>query len=316
MSSVLVAEDQPVLATNDLKMSFGKHEVLKGIDLRAERGEVLGVLGPNGAGKTTLIDLLCGFAKPTFGEIEVLGDRPWGASRLWQSRVGIVPQGTGTFDDLTVREVISSFAACYPAPLSVESVLELTELSSEADRLCRVLSGGQRRRVDLGLSIVGNPELIFLDEPTTGLDPDVRRRTWQMIEDLASSGKTIVLTTHYLEEVERLATSVAILLDGIVAKRGTVAQLTSSREATISLAFEAGVAVEPPALLDGTAFRFVDERWVATSSDPLQDAGHLNSWVASVGLQSQVAYFEVRHASLEDIYLRLVQHSIEGKTSG
>src|SRR5258708_10087112 len=206
------------VVVRDLRKRYGRRWALRGIDLEVEQGEILTLLGPNGAGKTTTVEILEGVRRRSGGEVAVLGQDPARDSRGLRARVGVVPQSTGAFLDLTPREVVSHFAVFYPAPLPVDHVMEIVGLASERDVQSSSLSGGQRRRLDIALGVIGDPELLFLDEPTPGLDPQARRATWAMIGRFAERGKTIVLTTHYLDEAEALAGPAAGILRGRIVK--------------------------------------------------------------------------------------------------
>ncbi len=213
------------VVVRDLRKRYGRRWALRGIDLEVEQGEILTLLGPNGAGKTTTVEILEGVRRRSGGEVAVLGQDPARDSRGLRARVGVVPQSTGAFLDLTPREVVSHFAVFYPAPLPVDHVMEIVGLASERDVQSSSLSGGQRRRLDIALGVIGDPELLFLDEPTTGLDPQARRATWEMIGRFAERGKTIVLTTHYLDEAEALADRAAVIIGGRIVKIGPVGEL-------------------------------------------------------------------------------------------
>jgi len=215
----------PVIEVEGLHKRYGDRPVLQGIDFIVERGEVFGLLGPNGAGKTTTVEILEGFRVPTAGEVRVLGFDPATHALELRERTGVVLQECGFPLHLRVRELVDSWRSFYRAPRSLDELLEIVELGSERDSVVRRLSGGQRRRLDFALALAGDPDLIFLDEPTTGFDPEARRRCWTAIENLRSLGKTIVLTTHYLDEAERLADRVAILRDGRICACGTPAEL-------------------------------------------------------------------------------------------
>jgi ABC-2 type transport system ATP-binding protein len=217
----------PAIEVSGLRKSYGEQEALRGVDFTVARGEVFGLLGPNGAGKTTTVEVLEGYRERDGGEVRVLGRDP--SSSELRARVGIVLQSCGTYPYLTVRETVAHWATLYPAPRDVGEVLALAGLGECADRRARILSGGQRRRLDFALALVGDPELIFLDEPTTGFDPAARRAAWDVVRALQALGKTIVLTTHYLEEAQALADRVAILRDGLILAEGPPGELGASR---------------------------------------------------------------------------------------
>src|SRR3954469_13468641 len=195
-----------------LRKSYRGHEAVAGIDLAVARGEVFALLGPNGAGKTTTVEILEGHRRRSGGEVRGLGADPGTAGRAWRARIGIVLQDADDAADLTVREMVRHVAGFYPDPRPADEVIKLVDLVGKSDSKIRALSGGQRRRVDVALGIVGRPELLFLDEPTTGFDPAARRQFWDLIRALAAEGTTILLTTHYLEEAEALADRLAVLV--------------------------------------------------------------------------------------------------------
>lgn len=208
-----------------LRKEYPGQVAVDSIDLDIERGEVFALLGPNGAGKTTTVEILEGYRRRTAGQVEVLGEDPRTAGRAWRARLGIVLQTVNDAAQLTVAESVRHFARCYPNPRDPDEVIEQVGLTEKARARVRSLSGGQRRRLDVALGIVGRPDLLFLDEPTTGFDPEVRRRFWDLISGLAHGGTTILLTTHYLDEVEALADRVAVLASGRVVAEGTPATL-------------------------------------------------------------------------------------------
>jgi ABC-2 type transport system ATP-binding protein len=211
-----------------LRKSYGEFEAVRGIDFAVHRGEVFGLLGPNGAGKTTTVEILEGYRARTDGTVTVLGLDPGERSRALRSRLGIVLQSTGLYRHIKVREAIAHFAGMYPHPRDVDEVIALTGLQGKEDSLSRTLSGGQLRRLDLALALVGDPELIFLDEPTTGFDPAARRNAWDTIHSLKELGKTVLLTTHYLDEAQALADRVAIIKDGRILVEGAPQELGSN----------------------------------------------------------------------------------------
>jgi ABC-2 type transport system ATP-binding protein len=221
-----------VIAVRDLRKSYGELEAVRGISFEVARGEVFGLLGPNGAGKTTTVEILEGYRRRDGGSIEVLGTDPANARGDWRERIGVVLQSSAMYETLTVAESLRLFAGYYKEPRPVDEVVELVGLGDKREEVVRRLSGGQRRRLDLGLALVGDPELIFLDEPTTGFDPHARRQAWETLRSLRSLGKTILLTTHYLDEAERLADRVAVLRQGEIVAVGPPRELIGATPAT------------------------------------------------------------------------------------
>jgi ABC-2 type transport system ATP-binding protein len=216
------------IAVRGLRKSYADFEAVRGIDFEVRRGEVFGLLGPNGAGKTTTVEILEGYRLRSSGEVSVLGFDPGQRSRELRARVGIVLQSTGLYRHIKVREAVAHFAGMYPHPRDVDEVIAVCGLDGKEDAMARTLSGGQLRRLDLALALVGDPELIFLDEPTTGFDPVARRNAWQTIRSLKELGKTVLLTTHYLDEAQELADRVAIIKDGRILIEGAPGSLGSS----------------------------------------------------------------------------------------
>jgi ABC-2 type transport system ATP-binding protein len=223
-----------VIRVDGLRKSYGSVDALQGIDLAVGAGEIVAFLGPNGAGKTTTVEILAGHRRRDSGDVTVLGFDPGGAPRAFRERIGIVPQETAVEPVLTVAETLRLYSAAYPHPLGVDAVLELIGLEAQGDTRVSALSGGQQRRLDLGIGIAGDPELLFLDEPTTGFDPAARRRSWELIDRLRSLGKTILLTTHYIEEAQRLADRVVVIDSGRVIASGTPDELARERPTVIS----------------------------------------------------------------------------------
>jgi ABC-2 type transport system ATP-binding protein len=219
-----------------LRKAYGERVAVDGVDLNVRHGEVFALLGPNGAGKTTTVEIMEGYRRRDAGDILVLGTDPAQASAAWRARIGIVLQGTGEFEELKVGEVVRLFAGYYPGSADPDDVIDRVGLAGKRDALTHTLSGGQKRRLDVALGIVGRPELLFLDEPTTGFDPEARREFWGLIRDLAQGGTTIVLTTHYLQEAEELADRVGVIADGRMISVATPEDLggRSNQSATVS----------------------------------------------------------------------------------
>jgi ABC-2 type transport system ATP-binding protein len=254
------------ISVRGLRKSYGGTPAIDGIDLDVHRGEVFALLGPNGAGKTTTVEIMEGYRRRDAGEVSVLGVDPGSGGAAWRSRVGIVLQGTGEFDDLTVGEVVAHFARFYPAPDDPAEVIARVGLAEKARARTHTLSGGQKRRLDVALGIVGRPELLFLDEPTTGFDPEARREFWELIRELAASGVTIVLTTHYLDEAETLADRVGVIIDGRLVAVDAPGRLgdREAAPATVSWRTEGGSwrterSATPTALVADLAGRFGGE---------------------------------------------------------
>jgi ABC-2 type transport system ATP-binding protein len=277
----------PVVTVSGLTKSYGDFEALKGVDFELRPGEVFGLLGPNGAGKTTTIEILEGYRKRDGGAVEVLGADPAAAGLAWRNRIGVVLQSSAMYENLTVTEHLAQFAGYYERPRPVDEVVDLIGLEEKRDDRARRLSGGQRRRLDLGLALIGDPELIFLDEPTTGFDPGARRRAWETIRSLRDLGKTILLTTHYLDEVEQLADRVAVLREGRIVASGTVDELTGATRAT-----------EIRYRLDGTEV-------VLETDEPTRVLHELTAKALERG--EELEGLEVSRPSLEDVYLSLTQ---------
>jgi len=220
------------ISVRDLRKSYGTDEALRGISFEIEEGEVFGLLGPNGAGKTTTIEILEGYRTRDGGDVEVLGFDPERAGSAFRERIGVVLQQSQLWPNLTVAETHRMFAGYYEHPRNVDEVIVLVGLAEKRDARVKTLSGGQKRRLDLGVALVGDPDLVFLDEPTTGFDPAARRAAWDMIRSLRSLGKTILLTTHYLDEAEQLADRLAVLREGVIIREGTPAELTAGSNET------------------------------------------------------------------------------------
>lgn len=256
---------ETVIRTSGVRKTYRATTALDGVDLHVTRGEVFALLGPNGAGKTTAIEICEGYRGRDAGEVHVLGHDPGKPSRAWRCRIGLMLQSTDDLPELGVAEIIRHFARYYPRPREPEAVIEQVGLTDKADVRVRKLSGGQRRRLEVALSIVGDPELLFLDEPTTGFDPEARRQFWGLIRRLTEDGKTIVLTTHYLAEAEELADRVGVIANGRILETATPATLGDRANATPTVSWtENGSTREratdsPTALVTDLAGRFDDE---------------------------------------------------------
>jgi ABC-2 type transport system ATP-binding protein len=274
-----------------LRKSYGDFEAVRGIDFELRAGEVFGLLGPNGAGKTTTVEILVGYRHRDAGEVRVLGADPAQADRTWRSRIGIVPQSGELFPNLNVLETLELFAGYYESPRPPAEVLALVGLEEKARAKTRTLSGGQQRRLDLGVALVGDPELLFLDEPTTGFDPGARRAAWETIRSLRSLGKTILLTTHYIEEAHQLADRVAVLTRGQIVASGTPAELIGQAPSTV------------------IRYRRNGEQVVLETEDPVQVLHDLTEDALRDG--TDLRELEVHRPTLEEVYLSLTEEPAE-----
>jgi ABC-2 type transport system ATP-binding protein len=274
------------IVVSDLTKSYGSVEALNGVSFDVDEGEVFGLLGPNGAGKTTTVEILEGYRRRDGGDVSVLGLDPSGSPRELRKRIGVVLQQSELNPLLSVRETHQMFAGYYERPRDVDEVVELVGLGEKRDARVKTLSGGQKRRLDLGVALIGNPELVFLDEPTTGFDPAARRAAWDMIRALRSLGTTILLTTHYLDEAQQLADRVAVLRGGVIVRQGTPADLIGDSRLT------------------EIRYRRDGELVVVETSDPTRLLNELTSAALEEG--RALDQLEVRRPSLEDVYLELV----------
>ena len=276
-----------------LRKSYGDVAAVDGVDLDIYHGEVFALLGPNGAGKTTTVEIMEGYRRRDGGEVTVLGTDPGRGGREWRSRIGIVLQSNADADELTVREMIHYFAAYYPHPADPDAVIESVGLTEKAGARLRQLSGGQRRRVDVALGIVGNPELLFLDEPTTGFDPEARRQFWHLIKGLADGGTTILLTTHYLDEAEALAHRVGVISAGRIR------------------------AVGPPGELGGRGTARATVSWMSSDGRRSVETDTPSAVVTELAARfgGEVPELTVTRPSLEDIYLAMIGHASGGGTA-
>jgi ABC-2 type transport system ATP-binding protein len=273
------------VAVTGLRKSYGEHEALRGVDFAIAAGEVFGLLGPNGAGKTTTVEILEGYRRRDAGAVEVLGVDPQRSGTAWRERIGVMLQSSSLYPNLTVRESLRAFAGYYAAPRDPDEVIEIVELAEKADDRVRTLSGGQQRRLDLGLGLIGDPEVLFLDEPTTGFDPAARRAAWDVIRSLRELGKTILLTTHYLDEAETLADRVAVLRQGRIAAIGRPEDLTGAAPAT------------------EIRYRRDGKEIVVSTHEPTRVLHELTAEALAGG--RELENLSVRRPTLEEVYLSL-----------
>ncbi len=274
------------LSVSDLRKSYGPVEAVSGISFRVERGEVFGLLGPNGAGKTTTVEILEGYRSRDGGTVEVLGVDPEHGGAALRQRIGVVLQSSELPASLTVREVHRMFAGYYERPRDVDEVIELVGLAEKSGARVKTLSGGQKRRLDLGVALVGDPELVFLDEPTTGFDPSARRTAWDLVRSLRELGKTILLTTHYLDEAQQLADRVAVIREGRIVSQGSPAEL---------------IGTAPKVQI---RYRDGGRDVVVETDEPTRLLADLTGRAAAEGRELEA--LEVVRPSLEDVYLDLV----------
>ena len=295
------------IEVSGLRKSYGSLDAVRGLDFRVEEGEVFALLGPNGAGKTTTLEILEGFRTRTAGEVRVLGEDPARAGRAQRQRVGIVLQGVVSEPYLTVREVLTRNAAYYPNPRPVVEVIEHVGLGEKADARVKTLSGGQLRRLDVGLGIIGDPELLFLDEPTTGFDPTARRSAWELVRQLRGAGKTIVLTTHYMDEAQSLADRVAVINAGVIVAEGTPDTIGGRAQAAARIRFHLppGVTVGELPVTAGDADGAVELH----TDDPVRALHTLTGWAFERGVALEG--LTVDRPSLEDVYLALISEEDE-----
>jgi ABC-2 type transport system ATP-binding protein len=297
----------PVISIRGLRKSYGELEAVRGIDLEVRRGEIFAFLGPNGAGKTTTVEILEGYRERDAGEVGVLGVDPACADRAWRERIGIVLQESRMHPELTVRESLELFAGYYRRPRTVAETISLVGLAEKADDRVARLSGGQHRRLDVALALIGDPELLFLDEPTTGFDPSARRRAWEVVANLRALGKTIFLTTHYMEEAQALADHVAIIARGEIVAQGSPGELGGRGRGGARISFrlpaEVSRAELPPRVIAAADGEGPPEEVRLEVDDPVPVLNELTAW--ALARRVPLAGLEVKRPSLEDAYLEL-----------
>jgi ABC-2 type transport system ATP-binding protein len=300
------AQSEPVISVRRLVKRYGSHEAVAGIDLDVRHGEIFAFLGPNGAGKTTTVEMLEGFRQRTDGEISVLGQDPATAGAAWRDRVGVVLQESEPEPGLSVRECLTMYAGFYRAPRDIDQTIALVGLTGKTGTLATRLSGGQRRRLDFALALIGDPELIFLDEPTTGFDPSARRAAWEVIAGLRQLGKTIFLTTHYMDEAEYLADRIAVLSAGRVVASGTPQTLGGRDHLATAIRFTLppGIAARDlPEGLRPLAGPRPDGSIILNSESPLVHLQMLGNWALGCGFD--LPDLDVHRPALEEVYLSL-----------
>jgi ABC-2 type transport system ATP-binding protein len=296
------SEGSPVaISVTGLKKSYGKNTALRGVDLEIRQGEIFALLGPNGAGKTTFVEILEGFRRRDEGEVTVLGIDPDHQPMALKTRVGIVLQSTGMDRYLNVAETVAMYSSYYPHPRPVEEILTLVGLQAKRNERVLRLSGGQQRRLDVAIALAGNPDLLFLDEPTTGFDPSARREVWEVIKNLRGLGKTVVLTTHFMDEAQYLADRLAVIANGQIVAEGKPETLAGRDRMLATVHFSLPPGVAPPPQLDITAK--VKNAFEVRTTKVTQDLYDLTSWALSTGVDLED--LRVERPTLEDVYLEL-----------
>ncbi|WP_246487212.1 ABC transporter ATP-binding protein [Arachnia propionica] len=297
------------ITVSGLRKTYGSFVAVDDVDLQVESGEVFAFLGPNGAGKTTTIDILTGAQRRTSGTVSVLGRDPQNDEREWRAQVGVVPQGTAKYSDLTVREIIDHFASFYPDPFPTGQLIDMVGLGAKAKVLSTKLSGGQRRRLDVAVGVVGRPRLLFLDEPTTGLDPEARREAWELVRLLTGTGMTTVLTTHYLDEAQELSQRAGIIVRGRIMHVGTLGELARLTGRRYRVSYDLDPLVEVPLSL-AERMKSQPHSCLYGTDEPtallrlLLDAAQRHGIAEIPGLQ-------ITQPSLEQIYINMVEQAKE-----
>ena len=295
-----------VIEVSDLRKSYGDVPAVRDVDLEVGAGEIFAFLGPNGAGKTTTVEVLEGYRSRDGGDVRVLGEDPARPARGWHARIGVVLQDCLVQPELTVAESLHQFAGYYPAPRGVDETIALVGLDDERDKRAAKLSGGQQRRLDVALALIGDPELLFLDEPTTGFDPAARRAAWAVIASLRDLGKTVFLTTHYLDEAATLADRVAIIAAGRIVAEGPPDEIAGHHEATtVGFTLPPGIRVDDLPAPAGGTWRTEGRRAELTCRAAVPALHRLTAWALEAGLD--LPDLTVSRPTLEDVYLELVK---------
>jgi ABC-2 type transport system ATP-binding protein len=311
MNSSPIHADELVIEVRDLRKSYGDVQAVRGVSFEVKRGEVFCLLGPNGAGKTTIVEILEGYRSRTGGEAQVLGIDPATGARALHEQVGIVLQSCGVQPDLSVYELVEMYGRYHARQRPVDEVIDLVELTEKRDVRAKNLSGGQRRRLDLALALVGDPELIFLDEPTTGFDPAARRQAWSTIRSLCQLGKTVFLTTHFMDEAQFLADRVAVVRGGQIIASGRPDELGGRdlRPAEIRFGLPAGLGLEDVPEVPSERRSVEGDRVLISTREPVRAAQIVTTWAVDRALE--LGHFSVTQPTLEDIYLELTKASEE-----
>jgi ABC-2 type transport system ATP-binding protein len=296
------ASTERVIEVRGLRKSYGDVEAVRGIDLHVDRGEVFALLGPNGAGKTTTVEILEGYRERSDGEVSVLGHDPADQELDLKRKIGIVLQSTGVDPYLSVRETVDLYAGYYPAPRDVDEVIDVVGLAEKRRTRVNKLSGGQQRRLDVAIALAGDPELLFLDEPTTGFDPNARRNAWGIVRNLTAIGKTILLTTHFMDEAQYLADRAAVIRKGEIVAEGPPSTLGGRDRMRTRIRYRLPDGARP-ALDLGDVTQLPDASWETRTDDPTRVVHDLTAWALERGLAYDV--LEVTQPSLEDVYLDL-----------
>ena len=283
-----------------LVKTYGRLNAVNGVDLHIREGEVFALLGPNGAGKSTTVEILEGHRSATAGSVSVLGMNPETGGREYRERIGIVLQETAVEDELTVHETIDLYGAMYPRRLPTDDLIEIVGIGEKASARIKTLSGGQRRRLELALGIVGDPEVIFLDEPTTGFDPSARRHAWTAIDNLRRLGKTILLTTHYMDEAQALSDRVAVIRSGEIVAEGTPETIGGRHAAAVEISFSLPAGTAPPGIGE---VHGDNDRYHLTPDDATRALHQLTGWALDHDVE--LSSLTVARPSLEDVYLQL-----------